>query len=301
VHLHCLVTDGAFVAEPEPDPGTWEQRAGRTRWLAAPPLAADDLRLVLAALRDDLSANEDDDDAPDVEASLAACVQLSLAGPVRSVFDDPPAPTPSPLSVAAFGMSLHADTFVDGRDRRRLERLCRYLLRPPFAHDAVTALPDGRVRVHFKRPDRRGVTHVDMPVDRFLARLCALVPPPRAHRVNYFGVFSNAHRLRALVVPARPAAVSPPQLSLLHAVTGRPLDASSLPTIDDARSKTSRRTWSQLLARVFSVDVTICGACGGPTRIVEAVTDAARIALLLHGARPPPRASPPDQLGLFAS
>ena len=26
---------------------------------------------------------------------------------------------------------------------------CRYLLRPPFAHDAVEAKGDGRVRVHF--------------------------------------------------------------------------------------------------------------------------------------------------------
>ena len=27
---------------------------------------------------------------------------------------------------------------------KRLERVCRYLLRPPFAHDAVEALADGR-------------------------------------------------------------------------------------------------------------------------------------------------------------
>jgi len=54
--------------------------------------------------------------------------------------------------VSALGMHLHAAPTVDGRDRKQLERVCRYLLRPPFAHDVVQALPDGRVRVHFKPP-----------------------------------------------------------------------------------------------------------------------------------------------------
>jgi hypothetical protein len=42
------------------------------------------------------------------------------------------------MLVSAFGMQLHAAVTVDGRDRKRLERVCRYLLRPPFAHDAVS-------------------------------------------------------------------------------------------------------------------------------------------------------------------
>jgi hypothetical protein len=34
-----------------------------------------------------------------------------------------------------------------------------------------------------------------------MARLAALVPPPRVHTVRYFGVFSSHARLRARVVP----------------------------------------------------------------------------------------------------
>ena len=30
-------------------------------------------------------------------------------------------------------MLLHAAVTVDGRDRKRLERVCRYLLRPPYS------------------------------------------------------------------------------------------------------------------------------------------------------------------------
>ena len=57
--------------------------------------------------------------------------------------------------------------------------------------------------------------------------------------------------------------------------------------------------WASLLARVFAVDVTVCSKCGGKMRILEVVTDPEVIAELLHGARAPPRPSPPGQLGLF--
>ncbi|MBK8266548.1 MAG: transposase [Nannocystis sp.] len=76
------------------------------------------------------------------------------------------------------GAGIDAATTADGRDRKQLERICRYLLRPPFAHDAVTALPGDRVRVSFKAPWRSGTAHADMDAHQFLARLCALVPPP---------------------------------------------------------------------------------------------------------------------------
>jgi hypothetical protein len=53
----------------------------------------------------------------------------------------------------------------DGRDRKRLERVCRYLLRPAFAHDAVQRTADGQVRVHFKKPNKLGATYAQMSPD----------------------------------------------------------------------------------------------------------------------------------------
>ena len=82
------------------------------------------------------------------------------------------------------------------------------MLRPPFAHDAVQALPDGRVRVYFKAAWRSGAAHADMSADKFIARLCALVPPPGFHMTRYFGVFANRHHLRARIIP--PSAVPTP-------------------------------------------------------------------------------------------
>ncbi len=54
-----------------------------------------------------------------------------------------------------------------------------------------------------------------MTPDIFLARLCALVPPPRAHTVLYYGVLSAHHKLRSAVVPrADEPEPAPKQLSL---------------------------------------------------------------------------------------
>ncbi len=46
-----------------------------------------------------------------------------------------------------------------------------------------------------------------------------------------------------------------------------------------------RISWRRLLARVFSIDLTRCPLCEGPLKIIEAVVDPARIAVLLDPRR----------------
>ena len=188
-------------------------------------------------------------------------------------------------------MNLHAATTVDGRDRKRLERLARYLLRPPFATDAIHRLADGRVRLDIARRGRS----VTMSAQQFVAKLIALVPPPGVPMVRYAGVFSNAHHIRAAVAPA-PARFPErrkPQQTRLLSFTGRPVDTSKA-----SPATPSKIAWAQLLARVFAVDVLSCRrpGCGGKLRTTAAVLDSRQIALLLHGARGPPKPSPPGQL-----
>ena len=242
---------------------------------------------VLAQVHEAVRAADDD---LDLDPALAACVQLSLAGP-RLAPDSPSAPPPMTLS--AFGMNLHAATTADGRDRKQLERICRYLLRPPFAHDAVTALPGGRVRVSFKAPWRSGTAHADMDAHQFLARLCALVPPPGFHMTRYYGVFASHHRLREHVIP-KPAAPPPPQLPLDFALSCDPAESS--PT---SSPRPRRIGWAKLLARVFALDITRCRKCGGRMRVLEVVSDPDAIARILHGARAPPAPHPPGQILLL--
>jgi hypothetical protein len=131
-----------------------------------------------------------------------------------------------------------------------------------------------------------------MDAHQFLARLCALVPPPGFHMTRYYGVFASHHRLREHVIP-KPAAPPPPQL---------PLDfdpAESSPTSSPTSSPRPRRIgWAKLLARVFALD-TRCRKCGGRMRVLEVVSDPDAIARILHGARAPPAPPPPGQLMLL--
>ena len=57
-------------------------------------------------------------------------------------------------------MSLHADVAVPARDRARLERLCRYVARPPIATERLSLLEDGRLLYRLKRRWRDGTTHL---------------------------------------------------------------------------------------------------------------------------------------------
>ncbi len=177
VHLHALVTDGCFEA-----PAVADDAAV---FMPVADLGEQDLLRTLQRLHADLAEHLEvggDGDGEPVDEALVACVQLGL--PLRAAGPSPcAAPPASPMLVRGLGMQLHAAVTVDGRDRKRLERVCRYLLRPPFALDAVARTPDGQVRVHFKKPNRLGATFAQMTPDTFLPRLCALVPVPRAHTV----------------------------------------------------------------------------------------------------------------------
>jgi len=95
-----------------------------------------------------------------------------------------------PRCVRQGGMSLHADVAVPARDRRRLERLCRYVARPPVALERLEAMADGRLAYRLKTPWRDGTTHVVLERSELLERLAPLIPPPRAHQVRYHGVLA---------------------------------------------------------------------------------------------------------------
>jgi hypothetical protein len=83
-----------------------------------------------------------------------------------------------PVAQAA-GVSLHAGVAAAAHQRNRLERLCRYVTRPPVAVERLSLTPQGNVRYALKTPYRDGTTHVIFEPLDFLARLASLVPSPR--------------------------------------------------------------------------------------------------------------------------
>jgi len=109
-------------------------------------------------------------------------------------------------------MSLHAEVAVPARDRRRLERLCRYVARPALSSDRLEERPDGRLALRLKTRWRDGTTHILMERRELLDRLVPLIPPPRAHQVRYHGVLAPCSSVRDRIVPGQrlEVAASPP-------------------------------------------------------------------------------------------
>ena len=199
---------------------------------------------------------------------------------------------------------LHAAVRVEGRDRDRLEHLCRYAGRAAIAENRLSELPDGRVAYSLKRRWKDGTTHVVMTKQVLMERLCALVPRPRRHLVTYHGVFAPAAGIRRWVVPqveaegAPPASASGASAELVSAAVravvggGAPRPggvclqaelAESVRRSLSARASGARRQrrtgprrrypWAELLRRVFLIQILVCPRCGGPRRLLAAIQD----------------------------
>ena len=73
--------------------------------------------------------------------------------------------TPSPRCVNVNGVGLHANTVIPAHDRMRLERMCRYMCRPPIAIERLKLLSDGRLRYQLKKKWRDGTSHINSTVN----------------------------------------------------------------------------------------------------------------------------------------
>ena len=105
----------------------------------------------------------------------------------------------------ASGFNVHAGVTVRAGDGEGLERLLRYCARPPFSLERLSLLPDGRVAYLLRKPRRNGATHLVMTPVQLLARISALIPPPRFPLLRLSGVFAPRSSWRAAVVPKTPA------------------------------------------------------------------------------------------------
>ena len=190
------------------------------------------------------------------------------------------------------GINVHAEVAIAARDRARLERLCRYVCRPPIAQDRLEEMKDQKLSYLLKKPWRDGtVALVLEPLD-LIARVCALIPPPRFHMVRYHGVLSSHAKVRAEVVPKHTEVLEgtqpPTQLALIF---GKGSDATVV------APEPRRKPWAWMLRHVFEIDVATCVRCGGVTRWLEAATTPESIRRLLAkhglGPRPPPNARAP--------
>ena len=67
---------------------------------------------------------------------------MTLRNPVNST----PATTSKPFTVARDGFSLNAAVSCQANQRSKLERLCRYVARPPLALERLSVTDQGKLR-----------------------------------------------------------------------------------------------------------------------------------------------------------
>lgn len=164
------------------------------------------------------------------------------------------------------GFSVHTSVTVPPDDRDGLERLARYLLRPPVSLDRLRVDDHAQAIAYAARSKlglqaRTAATPVG-PTE-FLARVVMHIPEPRRHVIRYYGAYSSVVRARR----RREATVT----------AGAPRgEASAAPVPDpptDRKLRVSRRRRAALIRRIYEVDPLVCPRCAGPMRIISFITE----------------------------
>ena len=183
----------------------------------------------------------------------------------------------------AHGFSLHAGVRCGAHQRKKLERLCRYITRPAIANERLKRDGSGDVVLQLKSAWRDGTTHIKMSPLEFMQRLAALVPRPRLHLIRFHGVLAPNAGLRAAIVPSS-------------------TENAREPADEHAHGAPARMGWARLLKRVFDIDLEHCPQCGGELKIIAAIEEPAVIVRILTHLGLPARApshAPARLLALF--
>ena len=120
-----------------------------------------------------------------------------------------------------------------------------------------------------KTPYRDGTTHIVLEPLDFIARLAALVPPPRMHLTRFHGVFAAPAALRAAITPAGRG-------------TGAPKRAAAP---ERPAPEATRMNWARRLKRVFGIEIEQCARCGGRLKVIASIEEPELIERILAHRR----------------
>ena len=286
VHIHALVLDGVFA--PDGGGGVSFHAHERHDDDVGPLLVTIERRIAALLRRRGVLGDREGFEAPDhwsedapTLAGLAAASVRGVAAlgaragvPVRRWGDTIDVPDPPPLGrwhARQQGFDLHAGIVVPAGSRDRLERLCRYALRPPVGQDRLQLMPDGTAVLELRRRWTDGTTHLVFEPVELLERLAALTPRPRINLILYHGVLAPRAAWRRAVVPSREDAAEPPGCEGCAGGT----DGTPPPRLPN-------RTWAELMQRSFGFDVLACPRCAGRLKLVALIQDGAVIQRILR-------------------
>jgi hypothetical protein len=171
------------------------------------------------------------------------------------------------------GFSVDSSVKVEPEDEAGLERLARYVMRPPLSLERMHWTEGAREVAYTLKP-KEGQPGAQERLDplNFLARLLAHVPEPRLHLAHYYGWYSNVSRgRRRKGRDASPSTASP--------------DRDAGDVLSPAERLARRRRWAQLVRRVYEVDPLVCPKCGGEMRVISVILDPAVITTILDHLR----------------
>jgi hypothetical protein len=182
--------------------------------------------------------------------------------------------TLGPCHAQVGGFDLHAGLVTRAGQRDRLERLCRYALRPPLAQDRLHVSDEGEIWLTLRHRWADGTTHLRFDPLELLERLAVLTPRPRVNLILYYGVLAARATWRAALVPAAPSAGVDAS------------DVCDVVQVDDARGPglpgSGGYQWAELMRRTFGFDVLACPRCGGRLRLVALIEQASVVQRILR-------------------
>ena len=218
VHFHTLVLDGVFT-EASGGVLAFHPALGPSDAEVATALATIRHRVQRLLVRHGLESADEAtgpadrlvDESPVLAGIVGASVQGRVAlghragARVRRLGDarDTPSMTSrGPRHAHLDGFDLHANVWVSAHDRAGLERLCRYILRPPFAQERLRPRSDGRIVLELKTAWHDGTRELVFEPLEFLERLAAMTPRPETNLLIGHGLLATRARWRARVCTA---------------------------------------------------------------------------------------------------
>jgi len=125
---------------------------------------------------------------------------------------------------------------IPARDRMRLERMARYMCRPPIAIERLKLLSDGRLIYRQKKQWRDGTSHIIFQPLELMERLAALIPAPRFNMIRYSEVLAPSAAWRRRIIP---------QEAVSETITARSEEKTE--TEKGSLPRPRRYAWAELL------------------------------------------------------
>jgi hypothetical protein len=280
VHFHTLFADGVFYKSEE-----------EYKFFQLPAPTKEELFLLatkihskVGKLIENLGIDENEQNQSEFEESLLGDISKISIGQkagfgeragsalrrygINKIEVDPE--DNDPYSVNVEGFSLNARVLIVKNDCKKLEKLIRYMARGPIATERLIECFPNSLVYKLKTPWRDGTREVGFSHLDFIARLVALIPPAKFNMVRYFGVFAPNFKDRKNIVPKS----KPDKLSREEVVVTSDLLLAK-------KIKRERMRWSEMLKRVFKIDVTVCPKCQGRLEQIAVIKDKVVIKAIL--------------------